>query len=134
MDDGTVVTSGYNPNTTSWTFTTLYTPEDDWHPVSGNRKFGFTQNSDGSYIFYTKGVDRFTQDITGELVAQVITLGDPFSGADKLWSSFQKGIKTYVNTHGGNASINEPEYIRPDWGKLQDYFDGNATLNSLGCN
>lgn len=43
-----------------WRFSTIYAPRSAGHPVSGNREFGImdVQNSDESFIFYTKGADR----------------------------------------------------------------------------
>jgi hypothetical protein len=56
-------------------------------------------------------------------------------GADKLWKSLQQGIENYVNTHGGSASINDPETVRPDWDQLQNVLNGDAPVESLeGCN
>lgn len=129
-DDGSVIVSDYSPS--SWTFSTISAPYDWDHPVSGNREFGYTENSDGSYTFYTRGVDRFTQKITGEVPAAVI-LGDPFSGGDELWKSFQKGIKDFVNSHGGSATINEPDILRPDWNELRGVFLGTESIETLGC-
>jgi hypothetical protein len=42
----------------SWIFSTVETPKDGWHPVSGNRSFGVTKNNDGSLSIWTKGADR----------------------------------------------------------------------------
>jgi len=130
-DDGSVIVSNHTPS--SRTFTTISALYDWEHPVSGNREFGFIENNDGSYTFYTKGVDRFTQQLTGETVAHIMTLGDPFSKADDLWKSFQKGLKKYVNNYGGQASTVEPKTIRADWEHLQNVFNGIGDLNTLGC-
>ncbi len=130
-DDGSVVVSKYSSS--SWIFTTIRAPWDWDHPVSGNREFGFTTNSDGSYTFYTKGVDRFTQGLTGETMAWAFGLGNPFYGADELWSDFQAGIEKFVNSNGGSATIKDPEFLRPNWEKLRKYFDGEATSVELGC-
>ncbi|MBK7636218.1 MAG: hypothetical protein IPJ13_19560 [Saprospiraceae bacterium] len=65
-DDGSVIATQYQPGT-FWTFSTLNAPgwfqggsQDGYHPVSGNRRFGLIPNQDGSYTFYTSGVDRLT--------------------------------------------------------------------------
>lgn len=57
-DDGSVIVSGYSPD--KWTFTTIYDPKYGSHPVSGHRDFGYVENPNGSYTFYTRGVDRLT--------------------------------------------------------------------------
>ena len=68
----------------------------------------------------------------GETVADALS-DDPFSKADNLWKSFQQGIKKYVNQNGGSASINTPEYIRPDWTQLQNVFNDQADIQTIGC-
>lgn len=57
--DGTVICS--DSQESSWIFTTLKSPRDWDHPVSGHRKFGYEKNTDGSFTFYTRGVDRVTE-------------------------------------------------------------------------
>lgn len=130
-DNGSVIVSNYN--STNWTFSTIRSPWAYDHPVSGNRQFGYISNGNGSYTFYTKGVDRFTQGLTGEDIAWVLGMGNPFSGADDLWKSFQQGIKDYVQANGGSATINDPEFIRPDWEKVQKVFNGEANITTIGC-
>ncbi|RAV27409.1 hypothetical protein [Sinomicrobium soli] len=61
-DNESVIVSDYN--TEKWTFSTIFDPKYGEHPVSGNRDFGYTQNGDGSYTFYTRGVDRLTDWLT----------------------------------------------------------------------
>jgi len=64
--------------------------------VSGTREFGYVANADGSYTFYTRGVDRITQSINDLLVES-----KSFNEADNLWESFQAGIQNYANQNGG---------------------------------
>src|SRR5690606_19792293 len=63
-DSGSVICSKYTSN--HWYFTTLTTPwafsftQDDYdglHPVSGNRAFGYYQDTNGNYVFYVRGID-----------------------------------------------------------------------------
>jgi len=127
--NGSVIVSNYNSS--SWTFSTLKDPFNGVHPVSGNREFGFTANSDGSYIFYTKGVDRLSA-IWITASQPTTTTGIPFTQADALWSSFQEKMKLYVNDHGGSASANGiTETHRPDWSALKDVVDGKKPLSTL---
>ena len=43
---------------TSFVLSTVNTPADGDHPVSGNRAFGIVDNNDGSVTFFTKAADR----------------------------------------------------------------------------
>ena len=129
-DDGSVVVSKFN--STGWTFSTLSDPWNFDHPVSGNRSFGFTQNNDGSYTFYTRGVDRITQGFDN-FIAQNF-LDDPFEDPDALWSSFQQKLSNYVNQNGGSATANEPKTYRPDWDQVFNVLTGKADPQILGCN
>lgn len=55
----------------------------DMHPVSGSREFGFESNSDGSVIFYTRGLDSPTW-------SAVDVFGVPKQ--KKGWIGFMQGI------------------------------------------
>ncbi|MCL1034471.1 hypothetical protein [Elizabethkingia anophelis] len=132
-DNGSVMVTDYRTN--KWTFTTIYEPVYGEHPVSGNRDFGFDQNVDGSYTFYTRGVDRLT-DASGSALqkfadwAKVQSIS-PFGQADKLWTSLQDKINEFVNRHEGVSSIAKQEIERPDWQKVKDVLDGKAPLSTL---
>lgn len=125
-DDGSVIVSDYRSS--GWTFTTLFEPKYGIHPVSGNRQFGFIKNTNGSYTFYTRGVDRIT---TFEVAAIQSMSGVPFAAADALWTSFQKGITDYVNKNGGSAAPAKQEIHRPNWEQVKAVADGKAPLSSL---
>lgn len=124
--NGSVITSSFTSD--SWTFSTLKDPWNSIHPVSGNREFGYVANADGSYTFYTRGVDRITDPFT--TLVQSLT-GLAFGGSDDLWASFQEGISNYVNMHGGSASVNEPLKYRPSWSQVKEVADGNKPLSTL---
>ncbi len=130
-DDGAVIVSKHG--STGWTFTTIFDPIYGSHPVSGHRDFGYTQNANGSYTFYTRGVDRLTYFAVDFL--QEYT-GKPFGDADALWASFQDGIMGFVNNHGGNAQVAEQAIQRPNWQQIKDVIDGKEPLSSLSsdCN
>lgn len=125
-DNGSVIVSNCTP--TSWTFSTIKDPYNGTHPVSGNREFGYTINTDGSYTFYTKGVDRLT-DIWGTMAQS--TLNIPFDKADALWMSFQNKISAFVNNNNGKAVNGSNEQYRPDWTLVKQVRDGIKPLSSL---
>ena len=132
-DNGSVMVTSSNSN--KWTFTTIYEPIYGEHPVSGNRDFGFDQNTDGSYTFYTRGIDRLT-DMAGDGLRRLTEkIGrpdlSPFGKADALWTSLQKNIEYFVNHHEGSSSVSKQEISRPNWQKLKDVLDGRAPLSTL---
>lgn len=105
------------------------------HPVSGNREFGFAANNDGSYTFYTKGVDRLSDAIISAL-QPTPTIGIPFNQADELWTSFQNKIIAFVNDPlngdtSGAAIKGETKKYRPDWVDVKDVRDGKKPLSTL---
>jgi hypothetical protein len=115
-DDGSVVLSEIAPD--RWTFSTLRTPNDLNHPVSGNRQFGFSPGVAGEFIFYTRGADRLTTFID-ELIGERV-----FAGGDNLWRSFQRRFAMFVNNNGGLANIEPPLSNRYDWATVQaSYFN-----------
>ncbi|RAV27389.1 hypothetical protein, partial [Sinomicrobium soli] len=126
-DNGSVIVSDYD--TDKWTFSTIFDPKYGEHPVSGNRDFGYTQNDDGSYTFYTRGVDRLTS-WDGEWARKNLD-NFPFNQADALWTSFQNKINNYVNQHEGNASVANQQIHRPDWQQVVDVLNGQAPLSTL---
>lgn len=126
LEDGSVIVSNYSAM--SWTFSTIYDPIYGSHPVSGHREFGYTVNANGSYTFYTRGVDRLT-NIDGTFLQTAFQI--PFNKADELWTSFQSKITDFVKANGGTATRAIPEINRPNWQKVKDVVDGKAPLNSL---
>ncbi len=132
-DNGSVVTSDYTND--HWTFTTLRDPYAHNHPVSGNRQFGYYQNSDGSYTFYTRGVDR-VQNRIEEMFGQIMNMSySPlqFTMADALWGSFVGKIAQYTNSHSGSAQIQQSVAKRPDWYEVKDVLTGQKPISSINC-
>ena len=121
-DDGSVICSQHE--NCCWIFSTLKAPafpltEDGFHPVSGNRQFGYTILPDGSMEIFTKGVDRFLylpdeweEPGSTSLIAYI---GErlAFAGADGLWSDVQDNIKSFVDSKGGSSNVNTPIKKRP---------------------
>ena len=130
-DNGSVIVSHSSSN--KWTFTTIHDPKYGDHPVSGNRDFGYIVNSDGSFTFYTRGVDRLT---SWDGSAFQNATGFAFSQADALWNSFRNKIFDFVNTHQGSADILQSQIKRPDWAVIKDVVDGVKPLSILNnaCN
>lgn len=111
-NDGTVIESGYNqdPSDLYWIYTTMKSPLDGQHPVSGNRKFGiFPDAANGGYELYIMGVDRTTDNFTTFMNNYFKVV---FSNADAWWISIITGAKNYINSHDGNAEF----YTDPNGG------------------
>lgn len=108
LEDGSVVLSEITHN--HWTFSTLWTPDDRSHPVSGNRRFGYEILSAGEYMFYTRGADRTTTALDNQISTTV------FGAAEHLWRSFQRRVAAFVNANGGIAHIEPADSHRYHWG------------------
>lgn len=132
-DNGSVVVT--DKATDHWTVSTIRTPIDGVHPVSGNRSWGFVKTGLTSYNFYVSGTDRLTTAYHS--LFQTIS-GVPFDKADALWTSFQSKVNAFVNSHNGSSTVGTQIKERPDYLALKDYFEGKITLEQLkakkGCN
>ena len=133
LNDGTVMINNSTP--VSWSVSTLRSPIDFMHPVSGIRKWGYEQKADLSYVFYVSGVDRITDAITDLVSREMNDLA--FQKADRLWESFQQKTSAFVNGHSGIATVGATIKQRPDWAAVRDYLNGTIDINTLrsrnGC-
>jgi hypothetical protein len=111
VENGSVVAAEIT--TDHWIFSTLWTPNDGGHPVSGNRRFGFEPRSAGEFVFYTRGADRTTGGLDDLMAATV------FGAAHRLWLSFQSRVAAFVNNNGGIAHIEAAKSDRYDWPTVQ---------------
>jgi hypothetical protein len=115
-EDGSVLCSSHSD--THWTFSTVHTPADQYHPVSGNREFGFYTLSGpsassapygGSFI-YVRAADRVSPSYFNEQLSTTI-----FSGGHQTWLSFQHRLAGYINAIGGKAIIVPAYSTRYAW-------------------
>jgi len=114
VDSGSVVLAEGTPD--QWVFSTLWTPNDQAHPVSGNRQFGFVPGSAGEFIFFTRGADRTTGALDDLLAGTV------FGAAHQLWLSFQRRLAAFVNGNGGLAVVEPAVSNRYDWPPVRDAY------------
>lgn len=139
LDDGTVVESDYQTSTDAayFRFTTLTSPLDGMHPVSGNREFGVYADPihSGEFTFYTMGVDRTSNWFTS--IGNATEIG--FDAADDLWEDIQTNMINYINANGGQAEyyLHKKIVARPKWEIVREYLNGNIELAELkhriGC-
>ncbi len=124
-----------------WYFTTLTTPwafswtEDDYdgyHPVSGNREFGYYEDVNGNYVFYVRGVDRIHRKNV-QRIARLINANGEFGGSDDLWNNMKESMRLFVNSNGGAAISNQNVIYRPNWNDIKDVLRGAKPLSDLGC-
>lgn len=148
--NGSVILSGYensinfsNYQKHSFVFSTLVTPLDNYHPVSGNRKFGiYTDiNPNGGYTFYSMGVDRISKNsyVLGSFFSDIFTGNSGFENADILCTTMQINMINYINSHGGIAdTYPRTNYkIRPLYADIESFLRGVISLEELkirlGC-
>ncbi|SUX48880.1 hypothetical protein [Chryseobacterium indoltheticum] len=128
-DNGTVVCSGFGAQ--AWIFTTVKSPWDGEHPVSGNRLFGYYVDSSGDMIIYTRGVDRFTTKTHGGFQYALENLG--YTSAQAMWETMQQKVSAFVNGKNGGASIIPGIDYTPNYIFVKDYLKGKKPLTALGC-
>jgi hypothetical protein len=141
IDDGSVVESDYGHIDggsyimDQFKFSTIHSPLDGDHPVSGNRQFGIysVTSTPGEYTFFTLGVDRATNLFDA--------IGSEFGGfesADALWTNMQENFISFVNQTGhAEFYTNHRSVARPKWDVVKDYLKGRINLDELklrmGC-
>lgn len=119
VDDGAVVLSEIASD--HWVFSTLWTPDDGGHPVSGNRQWGFVPGLAGEFVFFTRGADRTTSVVDNTASATV------FGAAHQLWRSFQRRLAAFVCSNGGQATIEDATAKRYDWPTVQSTYHHPST-------
>lgn len=99
----------------SWIFTPVtigsFSPGE--HPVSGNREFGLLKKDGLATRIYTRGADRA---LAGMLDPNEDTV---YTGADKLWQSFQRLVAAYVINNGGKATVGTRVVKQPLWSEVK---------------
>jgi hypothetical protein len=115
ITDGDVIASQYEE--CCWIFTTLRGPayRSGYHPVSGNRMFGYAVQN-GQTIIYTRGADRTTTWYHGINDSEVA-----FEGADALWHGMQYKLSKYIKDNGGKLGAMPTYEIihRPNWENIK---------------
>lgn len=129
LDEGTVICSGYNSQ--AWIFTTVKSPWDGEHPVSGNRLFGYYMDGNDMYI-YTRGIDRFTSTYsTPEVIRELENIG--YSKASDMWKNMQNLLNNFViNNNGSSQVLPGVDYI-PNYIFVKEYLKGQRSISTLGC-
>jgi len=122
LDDASVMTSSYfkDDNGGFWTFSTLHTVGDGYHPIGGTRQFGLsstTTNGVTSYMFYIRASDR-AYDLATNVFGGQETV---FTSAEVTWNAVCMNIFLYVNNHGGSALVpSKPISKRLPWKDVKE--------------
>ena len=97
-----------NKNSMSWVFTPVHSDQngDYGHPLAGHRQFGITNNGNGAYTFFTRGIDTPYGFLDNRSSADI------FAGAHQLWTNVMNNVSNYINTKGGSSRINRPVTFR----------------------
>jgi hypothetical protein len=125
-EEGSVVTTAYGAD--HWIFSTVWTPKDLYHPVSGNRQFGAVDNGNGTATFYTRAADRLSQRYL--VYAGYLGL-DIYERGGAVWLSFQNHLKSALGT---SAVVHPAVIYRPKYEAISAVFSGASPVSSLdGC-
>ncbi|MCX2745696.1 hypothetical protein OO013_17570 [Mangrovivirga sp. M17] len=133
QQDGSVLCT--DQQNQSWIFSTVYTNQDHSHPVSGNREFGLITNSDGSYTFYTSGVDRIAE-WTDDWIEEIPNTISAFEGGEELWGTLQTNLDNWINSpeNGGVSTKLSTTVERIDISDLEAVLNGDKSVDELKCN
>ena len=131
--DGDVLTSQYDD--CCWIFTTLTGSPvfygSGFHPVSGNRQFGFNYQN-GVFEIYTKGADRATKWFHG------LQEGELAYGKGKgkeFWNLMQKNLQEYILQKGGQMDVNPKteEVHNPKWDAVRSLLLQTTPITHVPC-
>lgn len=132
MDDGSVAC--VEASLRHWVFSTVWTPGDLYHPVSGSRMFGIFDSTTSipliiasdhaltgetsrfrarSYTLYTMGSDRIAHGM-----ARAFPYG-VWQSQRIIWSTLQQRACDFINANGGKARVDPPLAYVFDWDKVE---------------
>lgn len=145
LDDGSVHCSLYEKR--RWIFSTITTPKDDFHPVRGNREFGYytefpnqeqplllplstevppspkgTYRDGMKHAFIMPSYIFYTKgaDRISTGLGEMFGQGLAFEDTDRLWRSLQQNICNLVNNNNGIAVIEHPYSARHEWRTIKN--------------
>ncbi len=138
-NDGTVMLTDYSQRTGSipgvdFTFTTMYTPLDGAHPVSGNRRFGVYE-ANGVNTFYIGGMDKITTKgfaFGSDLKSLFGNSG--MQDARTLWTGIRDNMKQFIIDHGGaaeNYEASDDITVLIDYELVTKYLKKEIDLDAL---
>lgn len=135
-DKGSVIVSKFEP--TVFNVSTLFTPKNFEHPLSGTRQWGVENpaSDPNTTMFYTQGVDRI-RSLGTVFINWITNVG--WDAADNLWKDMQDHMVYFINTNGGSATLYNPRSInaQPNWSEFSEVVSGKITIAEykikIGC-
>jgi len=114
---------------TDFVFSTVESKRGGAHPVSGNRGFGIKDNSDNTWSFYSKAVDRATKTYLKPLVGS--WLKNTFCLGHKFWLQFYDEMKKYLRGRGIN--VNDKDVFSGNHGPVPFPFHPGPQPPTMSC-
>jgi hypothetical protein len=116
MDDAAVLVTQSSTSSNYWVFTPVTNSSDGQHPLAGHRELGLSKNENGSYTFYTRGVDRM-YGVADRMYNGLSKGGKFFGQADKLWNGLMNKVSEFINNNGGQSEKTHNFNRRINWQK-----------------
>lgn len=130
-DSGAVLESEISNNT--WIFTTIFTPESDTQPFSGNRQFGIGKDENGNYRFFARAIDRiWPSNFISKTNGKECSVENYLTIADATWNNLIKNVSEFINKNGGRTTIIKTEPIRIDFDIFFSKFRSEKPVNFVG--
>jgi hypothetical protein len=112
FDDAPVLTT--QAGEYHWVFTPVSTFWDSDHPLAGHRQFGLTANDDGSFTFYTRGIDRLWDLLLGQYGMWMLNCSF-FKQTERLWNAVMDNAILDLKTMGIPATKSHNFNRRISW-------------------
>jgi hypothetical protein len=128
--DGDVICSDFQSD--YWIFTTLIahsTLGNGWHPVSGNRQFGYTYENN-IFTLYTRGADRATT-----WYHAINNSNEAFKRSDEFWHQMQANFAAFIHDKQGSTvqgGALQERILRPNWEEVKNLLKSTSTITSSG--
>lgn len=134
-DDGAIMVTGYTNN--DWTISTISTLENGSQPFSGNRQWGWIINQNGSLELFTRAVDVANISALLNVGANTECQQETYYDiAEATWQNLQQEIADWINSNGGQATVNTPETVRVKKETIKEVLTGNESIDQIlsNCN
>lgn len=138
-DEGAIMVFDFTDN--NWTISSIFTPNTDTQPFSGNRQWGWLFNQNGNLELFTRAVDvarlsdimdKDSAFLTGN--DEECQQNDYYNIAEATWENMQQEIAQWINDYGGEATIVQKTAVRVNKEKIKEILESNETIDQILCN